>query len=504
MATYTLSPNPKFTGWDNSGLFMPLGKLYTYVTGTTTPADTYKTANGTLQSNPIILDGAGRVPGDGLFLVPGQIYSFELRDSAGNVIWNEPGIAAVPLSTSNQDVTGTAGEDLAAGDQAYLSDGSGSKQAGQWYKTDADFTYASTLPVVGTVVSAIANGAAGTFRLAGQVTLTGPLTPGANYYLSATAGALTASAPTNARFVGRAETTTSLIVAANPPSISTNATPLNICEGRLTATTGVPVTSGDVSGATSIFFAPYKGNRIALYDGASSWNVRTFTEITISLSGLTASKPYDVFAYDNAGVVTIETLVWTSATARATALTTQDGVLVKTGATTRRYLGTVYINASGAQTDDTVAKRYLWNYYNRVRRPMRVLEATNSWTYNGVIRQANASTANQLDVVVGWAEVLLEAEIHASYIQDTSAGVDHLVGIGEDSTTTVLTSVTGRFDHNPLTTGQNQITCELRYQPAVGRHFYAWLEYSSAATTTWLGDNGALLTQSGIYGSIEG
>jgi hypothetical protein len=38
--------------------------------------------------------------------------------------------------------------------------------------------------------------------------------------------------------------------------------------------------------------------------------------------------------------------------------------------------------------------------------------------------------------------------------------------------------------------------------PAVGRHYYAWLEHATGASATFYGDNGtATLEQAGIYGS---
>ena len=105
---------------------------------------------------------------------------------------------------------------------------------------------------------------------------------------------------------------------------------------RLTLTSATPVTPADVTGATTIYCTPYKGNQIALYDGSSSWNTRTSAEFSLALGTLTSGKPYDVFCYDNAGTPTLEFLAWTNDTTRATALVYQDGVLVKSGATTRR------------------------------------------------------------------------------------------------------------------------------------------------------------------------
>ncbi len=132
-----------------------------------------------------------------------------------------------------------------------------------------------------------------------------------------------------------------------------------VCDGRLTLTTATPVTTSDVTAAATVYFTPYAGNRIALYDGAA-WTMLTFAEISIALGTLTNDLPYDVFAYNNAGVVACEILAWTSKTARATALVLQDGVLSKTGALTRRYLGSFHTTAT-TTTEDSLVKRLLFN-----------------------------------------------------------------------------------------------------------------------------------------------
>lgn len=275
------------------------------------------------------------------------------------------------------------------------------------------------------------------------------------------------------------------------------------CEGRLTLTSGTPVTTTDVPGATTVYFTPYKGNRIALYDGAAVWTVYAFTEKSVALGTLTNDLPYDVFIYDNAGTPALEILAWSSKTARATALTTQDGVLVKTGATTRRYLGTFHTTAA-TTTEDSAAKRLLWNYYNRVRRSLLAVDTTNTWNYTtATFRQANGSTANQVAVIVGVAESAIDLRLLANAF-NTATGVNFAVAIGEDSTST------------PSTTGLMQIgttyvigfgvgaEAQLTKIPAAGYHFYAWLEFSVAAgTTTWQGDGGVTYQQNGLTGSIE-
>lgn len=277
--------------------------------------------------------------------------------------------------------------------------------------------------------------------------------------------------------------------------------------GRLTLTSATPVTTADVSAATTLFFTPYQGNRLALYNSTkTAWELLTFSEISIPLVGLTASTPYDVWAYNNSGTAALELTAWTSATARATALALQDGVLVKSGTATRRYLGTVYIDATGGQTDDTAAKRYLWNYYHRVRRSLRVVDATASWSYStNTVRQANGNPANQVDVVVGVAEALLDLSQQVA-MTNTNAAWQAYASIGEDSTTTIATGVvlTTTTGAGGTANKYDLSTTRLVKYPAIGRHFYAWVEASiTAATTTWLGTNGAL-NVAGITGSIEG
>lgn len=63
--------------FDNNGVILSGGKIYTYAAGTTTPQTTYTSSSGaTPHSNPIILDSAGRVPGGEIWLTAGIGYKF--------------------------------------------------------------------------------------------------------------------------------------------------------------------------------------------------------------------------------------------------------------------------------------------------------------------------------------------------------------------------------------------------------------------------------------------
>lgn len=285
-----------------------------------------------------------------------------------------------------------------------------------------------------------------------------------------------------------------------PQTALAHALDIGVCQGRLTLTSGTAVTTSDVTAAATLYFTPFKGNRIALYDGAD-WTVFAFTERSIAVPAV-ATQMYDVFVYNNAGVLTLELTAWTNDTTRATALTLQDGVYVKTGATTRRYLGSFRTVASG-QTEDSLTKRFVWNYYNRVERPLRRLESTSSWTYTSATwRQANAAAANQVEVVIGVAEVTVDVRILA--LAQNAVGITVHVAVGEDTT---AGPTTGNIGMASATIGSSptiaQITAVFRKMPAVGYHYYAWLEKSTVSgTTTWGGSFSSVDYQGGMYGSV--
>jgi hypothetical protein len=76
-------------GWqffNNDGVPLTGGLLYTYLAGTSTPQTAYTTNIGNIaHSNPIVLDSAGRVPSE-IWLTTGINYKFILRDSNGTLI----------------------------------------------------------------------------------------------------------------------------------------------------------------------------------------------------------------------------------------------------------------------------------------------------------------------------------------------------------------------------------------------------------------------------------
>lgn len=101
--------------FDNSGNVLSGGKIYTYAAGTTTPATTYTSSSGiTANSNPIILNSAGRVPYE-IWLSDTVAYKFVLKDSNDTLIATYDNLVGINSNyiayTAQQEIqTATAGQ----------------------------------------------------------------------------------------------------------------------------------------------------------------------------------------------------------------------------------------------------------------------------------------------------------------------------------------------------------------------------------------------------------
>ncbi len=100
---------------DNSGNVLSGGKIYTYAAGTTTQVATYTSNTGiTANSNPIVLNSAGRVPYE-IWLTDGQNYKFVLKDSNDVLIGTWDNLSGINSNfiayTNEQEIqTATAGQ----------------------------------------------------------------------------------------------------------------------------------------------------------------------------------------------------------------------------------------------------------------------------------------------------------------------------------------------------------------------------------------------------------
>ena len=290
--------------------------------------------------------------------------------------------------------------------------------------------------------------------------------------------------------------------------------------GRLTLTTAVPVTTGDVTGATTIYYTPYVNDVVSIYNG-TQFIPTTFTELsqattdnTKSTTAVANNSNYDLFVWNDSGTIRCTRgPAWSSDTARGTGAGTTELELVKgiylnkvaitngPGANRGTYVGTVRSNGS-AQINDSVLLRMVWNAYNRRPRPMSVVDTTDNWNYTTLTwRQARATATNQLAFVRGLNEDEVLAVARAAY-SNSSLAVIGSAGIGLDSTSAnsaqTFQSATAYAANNLA-----PASAEYRGFPGLGYHYLAWLEISQATGTgTFYGDAGTTLLQSGLTATV--
>jgi len=262
-----------------------------------------------------------------------------------------------------------------------------------------------------------------------------------------------------------------------------NITSPQLCQGRITLTTALPVTVADVTSTATVYFTPYQGNVIALFGNNYGWKLYPFTEVSVSVAAINTGKNVDIFGYDNAGTFTLEAVQWTNDSTRATALAFQNGVYVKSGELGKRYLGTVRTDGAGT-TCDTIVKRFVWNYYNRKTRYFLAQENT-SHVYNGAVRKWNNSdTNNKLEVVIGVAEDSLRIDIE-TFIIAGAAGSYAMVVFYADG----AEAGAGRTGSDLSNYNAQYISIGSGFPvpaPAAGYHYYQLYELGNHAASNFL------------------
>lgn len=280
----------------------------------------------------------------------------------------------------------------------------------------------------------------------------------------------------------------------------------HVFNARLTLESGVPISTSDQTAKTTVYLTPYNGNRVRVYDG-TRWKIYALTEKSLAIGTLASAViPNDIFLYDNSGTLTLEKLAWTNATTRATALTTQDGVYVKSGDTTRLYVGTFYPTAT-TTTEDSEAKRFLINVYNQVQRALKIDATVNSHadTSSTIKPYTNDSTVRVETISLGISSQNSVIDLLAQGCGKHNTTRDSAVGIGLDSTTADAGTTRAGIIGN-ATEIVTVMTARYNKPPGTGYHFFQMLQIpnASASTATFYGDNGGTVFNCGLTGNVWG
>ena len=104
----SLSPCPKMQFFANNGAPLAGGYLYTWAAGApSTPKATYSDSVSTPNTNPVLLDSAGRCSLwlDGYYFI--ELWTGDKTLAGSTLLWTQDNVYATPSSTASQD-TGTA------------------------------------------------------------------------------------------------------------------------------------------------------------------------------------------------------------------------------------------------------------------------------------------------------------------------------------------------------------------------------------------------------------
>lgn len=243
--------------------------------------------------------------------------------------------------------------------------------------------------------------------------------------------------------------------------------------GRLTPLSGSPVITGSgFSGATSIHYEQWIDDQIVMYDG-TRWNPMTVKTSTMTFSGALSGVPYAVFGVYSGGGFYLDKNVFSGNSVVTHLTTRQDGVLVKSGDATWRYLGVFAPSASG-RTESTDKKRLVVNYYNQV--PLSLLtcpgytndDVSDTYTMSSTTYvELNGGTGARVHYLIPYDGMPVQMfSLHT--IQPAASGAVYRGGITIDSAVSPIMSVNGGVRMNTMVTS---VECAMDQSINAGFHY---------------------------------
>jgi hypothetical protein len=248
---------------------------------------------------------------------------------------------------------------------------------------------------------------------------------------------------------------------------------------------------------SNLLFAPDASNLVYTYED-SLWQTRVIPDagITVACTGLSATTLYYLYVYDNGGTLTLDL--------STTAPTTQNGINVKTGDTSRLMIARCRTNGAGdvVTHNEDAAWQLVTNEFNKRLIHLYVREATNTWTYaSTTFRYARGSSSNAI-LFISDGKNAIEAET-VQMGQQNASGHRPIPGIGVDRSNGQDATLIAYPGHQ---TNSQLMHVQAKYGGilSAGFHYIAWIEACQSTTTiTFYGDAGApTVLQSGMRASI--
>lgn len=293
--TVTPAPMPKLQFFSNTGAVLSGGKIYTYEPGSTTNKTTYTDSTGnTANTNPVVLDSAGRasiwIDGCVKFIVKTSadvtLYTTDniCEYQTGNVTvsqWQASGLTATYIGTTSFSVPGDQTLTFAAGTRLQTAN-----TAGTIYSTVVSSSYGSGVTTV-TVVSDSGSLDSGLSTVnIGFLTVTNPSLP-INPVVTKTEGYTVTAADCGKTLIANLTSAgTFTLPAANAVPSGCNIVSKNTSTYTLTV-------AGTVDGASNPTIAT-QYDSMTLFSDGSAWSERRVKNATAAASATTATTASQV------------------------------------------------------------------------------------------------------------------------------------------------------------------------------------------------------------------
>jgi hypothetical protein len=431
--SYYLSPigNSQFV--DTNGAPLSGGFLWSYAAGTTTPITTYADDAGTPQTNPIVLNSAGRPTLGPVWLDGGQAVKFVLQNAQ-----------AVPLYTWD-DVTG-------------VNDPANASAADQWVLYTAAPTYIS----------------ATSFSVVGDQT--NLFQVGRRVKTANTGGTVYSTIFTSSYNGGTQLTTVVLINDSGTLDAGLSSVAYGLLSSLLRSipTAGPPYFGQCRLELTGGNLVLSRQNGTQLTIGGVNYTVPA-SGVSLAPAGLSTGTFHLIYAYMNAGAMALEA----STTVRATDATT--GMQIKNGDSSRTLVGGAYVTA-GPAFADTAANRMVRSWFNRQRQDILGAEVASTRT-TASTSLVELNTETRANFVI-WSDESLTAYASGWSFNGGANETATSVGVDGVATKTPLNTTFG-------TTGGPASSSGTITGLADGLHYITLAGVVSGGTGSWAAASGA-------------
>jgi hypothetical protein len=466
------------------------GSVAFYIPNTLTIKQTWQNSGQTiLNQNPVPLDanGCAIIYGSG-------IYRQILKDSLGNTVWDQLTSSTSPVGIFWAGLAGGTGNAITITDSSFaLQDG-----ATIQFRALANNTGPTTISVSGgSPIAVVVDTTSGPAALSGGEIDTFNM-PIVSYDA------------TNVEF----HLVNPAVSTGGGGTSGTGLTPPQGYLNLVGQASGDVVQTGDVISAFAVFYSPFVGNTIPIWNGSVFKSV-VFSELESSLTaaGSAANAIQDVCMFSNNGVPTLVIgPAWTTSTVgagnrgtgpgsaqitrlqgiwvNAVSITGYNGLSSYTIAANQcTYVGSLSIDGTAGQVSAYSSygqsrKWGVWNAYNRQPVQLQAGDSTATWVYGtNTLRPANNNTANSLQIFSG----LPEGPYTLRYLNTAlNNGATSTIGIGYNSTTVASGYKGSAFIPSGSTQPLNAIAA-YNAAPALGINVITALEASANGGTTFDG-----------------